>query len=44
MLMVGVIWLGHIEFDRLVGAGLKYPTYFRDTHLQHLEPTVGDRA
>jgi len=28
-------------FDRLLGYGLKYPTYFKDTHLQHI-PTVSD--
>ena len=37
MVMAGVIWLAHIEFDRMLGFGLKYPTFFKDTHLQHLE-------
>jgi hypothetical protein len=31
-----LIWLAHIGMDRLLGFGLKYPTAFRDTHLQHL--------
>lgn len=32
----GLIWLAHIGFDRMLGSGLKYPTQFRDTHLQRL--------
>ena len=31
-----LIWLAHIGFDRMLGYGLKYPTFFRDTHLQHV--------
>ncbi|HXR32456.1 MAG TPA: DUF4260 domain-containing protein [Verrucomicrobiae bacterium] len=31
-----LIWLAHIGFDRMLGYGLKYPTYFKDTHLQHV--------
>jgi hypothetical protein len=31
-----VIWVAHIGFDRLLGAGLKYETAFRDTHLQRV--------
>ena len=30
------IWLAHIGFDRLLGYGLKYPTVFKDTHLQRV--------
>ena len=30
-----LIWLAHIGFDRALGYGLKYPTFFKDTHLQH---------
>lgn len=37
MVAVGIIWFSHIELDRLLGFGLKYPTTFKDTHLQHLE-------
>lgn len=32
----GLIWLAHLGFDRMLGYGLKYPTQFRDTHLQHV--------
>ena len=32
----GLVWLAHLGFDRLLGYGLKYPTQFRDTHLQHV--------
>jgi len=31
-----LIWLAHIGFDRALGFGLKYPTHFKDTHLQHV--------
>jgi Domain of unknown function (DUF4260) len=31
-----LIWTAHIGMDRVLGYGLKYPTYFRDTHLQRL--------
>ena len=33
---IGLIWTAHIAFDRLLGYGLKYPTYFKDTHVQHI--------
>ena len=32
----GLIWLSHIGLDRMLGFGLKYPTQFKDTHLQHI--------
>jgi len=32
----GLIWFAHIGLDRLMGYGLKYPTQFKDTHLQRL--------
>ena len=32
----GLIWLAHLGTDRMLGFGLKYPTEFRDTHLQHV--------
>jgi hypothetical protein len=32
----GLIWLAHIGIDRGLGFGLKYPTFFKDTHLQHV--------
>jgi hypothetical protein len=31
-----LIWLAHIGADRALGYGLKYPTHFRDTHLQRV--------
>ena len=31
-----LIWIAHIAIDRVLGYGLKYPTHFKDTHLQHL--------
>ena len=34
-LAFSLIWLAHIGFDRALGYGLKYPTAFKDTHLQH---------
>ncbi len=36
LLPYGLIWTAHIGIDRLLGFGLKYPTQFRDTHLQRL--------
>jgi hypothetical protein len=33
---VGLIWLIHIGIDRAAGYGLKYPTGFKDTHLQRV--------
>jgi hypothetical protein len=33
---LALIWLAHIGGDRLLGYGLKYPTAFRDTHLQRV--------
>ena len=35
-LKLGLIWLAHIGMDRAVGYGLKYPTSFKDTHLQRV--------
>ena len=31
-----LIWAAHIGMDRMLGYGLKYPTYFADTHIQRL--------
>lgn len=36
LLHIGLIWMAHIGMDRLMGYGLKYPTHFKDTHLQHV--------
>jgi len=33
---VALVWLAHIGFDRTLGYGLKYPTAFKDTHLQRV--------
>ena len=33
---LGLIWITHIGVDRAIGYGLKYPTGFKDTHLQRL--------
>ncbi len=35
-LALGLIWLAHIGFDRLLGYGLKYDDHFQHTHLGHL--------
>ncbi len=31
---LALIWFAHLGMDRLMGYGLKYPTAFKDTHLQ----------
>ena len=36
MLLFTLIWTAHIGVDRALGYGLKYPTFFKDTHLQHI--------
>lgn len=36
VVQVALIWLVHIGVDRLLGYGLKYPTGFKDTHLQRV--------
>lgn len=36
LLAFALIWLAHIGFDRALGYGLKYPTFFKDTHLQRV--------
>ena len=36
VLPYALIWLAHLGMDRMLGFGLKYPTQFRDTHLQHV--------
>ncbi len=35
-LSFAIIWLAHIGFDRALAFGLKYPTAFKDTHLQRM--------
>jgi Domain of unknown function (DUF4260) len=34
-LLLSLIWIAHIGLDRMLGFGLKYPTRFKDTHLDH---------
>ena len=36
VLPYGLIWTAHIGMDRMLGFGLKYPTNFKDTHLQRV--------
>jgi hypothetical protein len=36
LLPLCLIWIAHIGMDRMLGYGLKYPTQFNDTHLQHV--------
>jgi hypothetical protein len=33
---VTLIWIAHIGADRALGYGLKYPSAFKDTHLQRV--------
>ena len=33
---VALVWTAHIGVDRAVGYGLKYPSAFKDTHLQRV--------
>jgi hypothetical protein len=35
-IQIGLIWIVHIGVDRALGYGLKYPTDFKDTHLQRV--------
>lgn len=36
VLAVGLVWTAHIGMDRMMGYGLKYPTKFKDTHLNRV--------
>jgi len=36
LIALSLIWFAHIGLDRLLGFGLKYPTVFKDTHLQRV--------
>jgi hypothetical protein len=36
LIPVALIWIAHIALVRILGFGLKYPTHFKDTHLQHI--------
>jgi hypothetical protein len=35
-LIAGAVLVAHVGMDRAVGYGLKYPTHFKDTHLQRI--------
>jgi Domain of unknown function (DUF4260) len=35
-LQIALIWFAHIGGDRLLGYGLKYPSAFKDTHLNRV--------
>ena len=36
LLLIALIWFAHIGMDRVMGFGLKYPTEFKDTHMQRV--------
>lgn len=36
VIRLALIWLAHIGADRSLGFGLKYPTAFKDTHLDRV--------
>ena len=36
LVSLSLIWFAHIGLDRMLGFGLKYPTVFKDTHLQRV--------
>lgn len=36
VLLAGLVLSAHIGMDRAAGYGLKFPTHFKDTHLQRL--------
>jgi hypothetical protein len=36
LVAVTLIWIAHIGADRALGYGLKYPSAFKDTHLQRV--------
>lgn len=36
MLATSLIWTAHIGMDRMIGYGLKYPSKFKDTHMQRM--------
>jgi hypothetical protein len=40
-LMLALIWIAHIGFDRMLGFGLKYSSRFKDTHLDSERHRVG---
>jgi Domain of unknown function (DUF4260) len=46
-LLLALVWIAHIGFDRMLGFGLKYPDSFKDTHLaaeRHMVPASPNAA
>jgi hypothetical protein len=41
-LLLALVWSAHIGFDRCLGFGLKYPSRFKDTHLDPERHRVGN--
>ena len=37
LIAIALIWIAHITFDRALGYGFKYSTFFKDTHLQRID-------
>jgi hypothetical protein len=35
-IQIALVWITHIGVDRAIGYGLKYPSGFKDTHLQRV--------
>jgi hypothetical protein len=44
MLLFTLIWTAHIGLDRALGYGLKYPTFFKDTHMQRVASSQNESA
>ena len=42
-ILVALVWAAHVGIDRTIGYGLKYPTGFKDTHLDRLRGDYGTR-
>lgn len=40
-LLLALVWIAHIGFDRMLGFGLKYSSRFKDTHLDQERHRVG---
>jgi Domain of unknown function (DUF4260) len=38
--LFALIWTAHISVDRALGYGLKYPTFFKDTHMQRVATSL----
>ena len=36
LILFSLIWMTHISMDRAMGYGLKYPSDFKDTHMQRI--------